>query len=189
MVFENLLHPGLLLPFPTMTTTKKDPEVEAMGKLAEALDDLEPEQHARVLRWAADRYSVTLNLNTRQQGGAVSSTNGGDAADPSEYEEVGDLVAAAEPSTDEDRALVVAYWLQEMGEKLPTFHGQQVNKELKNLGHGTDDITDLIGKLVVTSPQLVLQTKKSGTSRQARKSYKVTKAGIKRVQEMLSNAG
>jgi hypothetical protein len=174
-----------------MTTVKKDPEVEAMGKLAEALDGLEPEQHARVLRWAADRYSVALNLNSRQQSGGtlLGNSGGGGGALPSEFDEVGDLVAAAEPSTDEDRALVVAYWLQEMGEKLPTFNGQQVNRELKNLGHGTDDITDLIGKLVATSPQLVLQTKKSGTSRQARKSYKVTKAGIKRVQDMVANAG
>jgi hypothetical protein len=174
-----------------MTTVKKDPEVEAMGKLAEALDGLEPEQHARVLRWAADRYSVALalNLNSRQQGSGTILDNSGGSTPLSDFEEVGDLVAAAEPSTDEDRALVVAYWLQEMGEKLPTFNGQRVNKELKNLGHGTDDITDLIGKLVATSPQLVLQTKKSGTSRQARKSYKVTKAGIKRVQDMVANAG
>jgi hypothetical protein len=39
---------------------KRDPEVEAMGKLAEALDGLDAEQQARVLRWAADRYGVKI---------------------------------------------------------------------------------------------------------------------------------
>ena len=67
-------------------------------------------------------------------------------------------------------------------------NGQQVNNELKHLGHGTDNITKLIGKLVVTSPQQVLQTRKSGNTRQARKTYKVTKAGLKRVQELLDTS-
>jgi hypothetical protein len=169
-----------------MATGKQDPEVEAMGKLAAALDDLDPEKQARVLRWAADRYAVGLNVNQRAgAGGTLVGGAVGGTVDPAAFQDVGDLIAAAEPSADDDRALVVAYWLQELGEKQLTFTGQQVNSHLKNLGHGTDDITDLIGKLVDQSPQLVLQTKKSGTSRQARKSYKVTKAGIKRVHDMI----
>lgn len=172
-----------------MASVKKDLEVEAMGKLAEALDNLEDEQQARVLRWAADRYSVGLGAKLGAGGGRGAPGGGmAGSVDPADFQDVGDLIAAAEPSTDEDRALVVAYWLQELGEKQPTFTGQQVNTHLKNLGHGTYDITDLIGKLVATSPQLVLQTKKSGSSRQARKSYKVTTAGIKRVQDLIGSA-
>src|SRR5438309_962608 len=126
------LHPGQLISWRAMTNTAKDPEVAAMGSLAEALDDLSPEQQSRVLRWAADRYSVRINLDSRLPGAAGGgNAGGGGTADASEYAEVGDLVAAAAPSTDDDRALVVAYWLQEMGDRLPTFNGQQVNKELK----------------------------------------------------------
>jgi hypothetical protein len=171
-----------------MATTKKDPEVEAMGKLAEALDALDdPDQQARTIRWAAERYGVTLASNAPRSVGGGG--NGGGGSDPADYKDVGELVAAAAPPTPEDRALVVAYWLQEVREgKQPTFTGQQVNTELKHLGHGTDDITDLIGKLVATSPQQVLQTRKSGTTRQARKTYKVTKAGARRVQELLDAA-
>ena len=89
----------------------------------------------------------------------------------------------------DDRALVVAYWFQELqDEKQPNVSGAQVNKELKHLGHGVRDITKVFSALIATSPQQVIQTRKSGTSRQARKSYKVTKAGIKRVQELLDAA-
>lgn len=173
-----------------MATAKKDPEVEAMGKLAEALDGLEPEQHVRVLRWAADRYDVALKTRSGGDGGGSGGGGGsGSVADLADFEEVGDLVAAAQPSTNEDRALVVAYWLQEVQEeRQPTFTGQHVNTELKNLGHGTDNITALMSRLVATIPQQVLQTKKTGTARQGRKTFKVTKAGIKRVQELLDNS-
>jgi len=169
-----------------MAAPKKDPEHEAIGKVIEALADLEPESQARALRYAAERYGVTVGAKKPALGGGGNGGGGDGGGDPGEYEEVGDLVAATEPQTDEDRALVVAYWLQELRpEKQPTFTGQQVNKELKNLGHGTDDITDLIARLVDTRPQQVLQTKKAGTTRQARKTYKVTAAGKRRVQELL----
>lgn len=171
-----------------MAVPKKDPEVEAIGKLAEALDGLDTEQQARTIRWAAERYGVGLSGKSRGAGGGDGGGGNGDGrgSDPCAYDDVGDLVVAAAPSTDEDRALVVAYWLQELWEKKqPTFTGMDVNKELKNLGHGSNNITGLIERLLVTSPQQVLQTKKTGTQRQGRKSYKVTKAGAKRVQELL----
>jgi hypothetical protein len=169
-----------------MATAKKDPEVEAMGAVAAALDGLEREQQGRLLRWAADRYSVTLG--GRKIGGGRDSS-GGSETDASQFSDLSDLFGAAAPATDEDRALVIAYWFQELqDEKQPNVSGGQVNKELKHLGHGVRDITKVLSALIATSPQQVIQTRKSGTSRQARKSYKVTKAGIKRVQELLDAA-
>lgn len=174
-----------------MATAKKDPEVESMGIVAGALDGLEAEVQARVLRWAGDRYGVTIGgkrQNGGRGGGREDDLGGGGA--PGEYEELSDLFSAAAPTTDEDRALVVAYWFQEeQEEKQPNVTGQQVNKELKNLGHGVRDVTKVFNALIATSPQQVIQTRKSGSSRQARKNYKVTKAGIKRVQDMVANAG
>lgn len=166
-----------------MAAAKKDLEVEAMGKLIEALDGLDPELQARAIRWAAERYGVTLSGKPRSGGGRDGDDEG---SDPTEYEDLGDLVSAATPSTDEDRALVVAYWFQELQqEKQPDVTGQQVNKELKNLGHGVQNITKVFNNLIATSPQQVIQIRKSGTARQARKNYKVTKAGVKRVKELL----
>jgi hypothetical protein len=169
-----------------MASTRKDPEVEAMGIVAGALDALEPEQQGRVLRWAADRYSVTLG--GRRIGGGDGS-DGGSETDTSRFSDLSELFSAAARATDEDRALVVAYWLQELqDETQPNVSGGQVNKELKHLGHGVRDITKVFSALIATSPQQVIQTRKSGTLRQARKSYKVTKAGIRRVQELLDAA-
>jgi hypothetical protein len=170
-----------------MATAKKDPEVEAMGAVAAALDGLEAEQQGRVLRWAADRYSVTLG--GRKIGGGGGDSGGGSETDASQFSDLSDLFGAVAPATDEDRVLVIAYWFQELqDEKQPNVSGAQVNKELKHLGHGVRDITKVFSALIATSPQQVIQTRKSGTSRQARKSYKVTKAGIKRVQELLDAA-
>ena len=36
-------------------------------------------------------------------------------------------------------------------------------------------------------PQLAIQLKKSGNAKQARKKYKVTKAGIAKVEEMMAS--
>ena len=170
-----------------MATAKKDPEIEAMSAVAGALDGLDPEQQGRVLRWAADRYSVTLS--GRKIGGGGEGSSAGSETDASQFSDLSDLFGTAAPATDEDRALVVAYWFQELqDEKQPNVSGAQVNKELKHLGHGVRDITKVFSALIATSPQQVIQTRKGGTSRQARKSYKVTKAGIKRVQELLDAA-
>jgi hypothetical protein len=169
-----------------MTAPKKDPEVEAMGKVAGALDAVDPEVAGRVIRWAAERYEVTVAL---AKGKKQQEQLGDDSNDetPDEFGELSDLFSAAAPSNDEDRALVVGYWLQELQEeKLPNFGSQPVNTELKNLGHGVENITRVFDNLIATTPQQVIQTKKSGTSRQGRKSYKLTRVGINRVKALIA---
>jgi hypothetical protein len=158
-----------------------------MGDLAAALDGLEDEARARVLRWAAERFGVTLAGRKPGSGGSDPGreSDGGGGDPDAEYEELGDLFSAASPTTPEDRALVVAYWLQEL-QNNSNVTGQQVNTELKNFGHGEDNITRVFTALVATRPQLMIQTKKSGTSRQARKSFKVTRAGTTRVKALIA---
>ncbi len=175
---------------PIVATANKDPEVEAMGAVAAALDGLDAEQQARVLRWAGDRYGVSIagKRQTLGGGGGGRDDDLGSGSDPSEFEDVSGLFSAATPATDEDRALVVAFWFQEgQEEKQPNVTGAQVNKELRNLGHGVPGINKVFDNRIATSPQQVIQTRKSGTTRQARKTYKVTKVGINRVQELLDN--
>jgi hypothetical protein len=60
-----------------------------------------------------------------------------------------------------------------------------VNKELKNLGEGILNITSALDALKAQKPALALQLKKAGKSRQARKTYKVTVAGLKFVENMI----
>jgi hypothetical protein len=80
--------------------------------------------------------------------------------------------------------LVVGYWFQ-VHQGMKDFDSQRVNAELKNMGHGVGNITEAFTRLIDRRPQFVIQTRKSGTARQARKLYRVTNEGIKRVQSML----
>jgi hypothetical protein len=50
------------------------------------------------------------------------------------------------------------------------------------------NITSALDDLIEVRPQLVIQLAKAGTSKQARKRYKVTVAGAKKVQELLARA-
>jgi len=61
------------------------------------------------------------------------------------------------------------------------------NASLKDLGHGLSNVTVALDGLKDEKPALILQLKKSGTSKQARKTYKLTVEGAKRVRQMLDH--
>jgi hypothetical protein len=82
---------------------------------------------------------------------------------------------------------VVGYWFQ-VHQGMKDFDSQRVNAELKNMGHGVGNITDAFTTLIDGKPQYVIQTRKSGTSRQARKLYRVTNEGSNRVRDLLGGS-
>jgi uncharacterized protein CbrC (UPF0167 family) len=96
-----------------------------------------------------------------------------------------ELFSKASPSSNGEKALVTGYWLQVCG-GADSFTAAAANKELMNLGHKVANITDAIDSMKNLKPQLILQLKKSGTSRQARKVYKVSHEGVTRVEAMIS---
>ena len=98
-----------------------------------------------------------------------------------------ELLAAANARTDAQRVLAISYWFQ-VCEGQPDLDAMTLNRELKNLGHGVTNITGVLSRLMEGRPQLVLQLKKSGSSRQARKKYKLTQAGRQRAEAMLGGA-
>jgi hypothetical protein len=102
----------------------------------------------------------------------------------SDYETFADLFNAANPKTEKDKAAVAAYYAQ-VCEEAGSFQSQSLNDLLKNLGHGIGNITEALNQLKNERPALILQLKKSGSSRQARKTYKLTLEGIKRVESMV----
>jgi hypothetical protein len=117
--------------------------------------------------------------NSRREPGAVLPS----------FSSVADAFSAAgPPESPSERALVVAAFLQSTGE-LEAFTGQWINTMLKDLGHGVSNITAVLESLIQRKPQWVIQLKKSGSSRQARKTYKVTAAGFQRVDELISSGG
>ncbi|OYN92037.1 hypothetical protein [Parenemella sanctibonifatiensis] len=167
-----------------------DPEIDAMSAVANALADLEEESRDRVLRWAADRYGVTISTGGRQAvGGGVNgeSPRAGVeeiAEEVPDYQHFAELFAAASPKSNEDKALVAAYWIQ-VHEAHESWASRLLNAELKNLGHSIPNITDALSSNMRKKPQRVIQLKKSGNSRQANKTYKVTHEGLAYVQGML----
>jgi hypothetical protein len=166
-------------------------EVKAMGKLTEAVADLDEEAVGRVIRWAAERYNVTLGGGgARRKPGSPAGT--GDAGDTGEngngvtqkFGELADLYAATSPETDADKTLVAGYWFQ-FGEGRADFGAQELNSALKNLGHPIRNITSAFDTLKARKPAPVMQLKKSGTTKQARKTYKLTVAGKNAVELMI----
>lgn len=164
-----------------------DPEIAAMTKMADALEELDAPARTRVLRWAADKYEVTLaHKAKKQEEPDVSDTDAtlDDDEGHQEYETIAELFSDAGPTTTADKVLVAGYWHQEMlGQSEVT--SVALNKDLKDLGHGITGMNDRFATLMSSKPQLAIQLKKSGTTKQARKKYKITKAGIAKVQEML----
>jgi hypothetical protein len=108
------------------------------------------------------------------------------AAEAPVFEHFAELFAAAQPKSNEDKALVAAYWLQAV-QGQDKWQAQALSQELKNLGHAIANITDALTSNMRKKPQRVIQLQKTGNSRQARKVYKVTHEGLVYVQGMLGH--
>jgi hypothetical protein len=159
-----------------------DAEIEAMAAVSNALETLEAPSRERVLRWALSRFEIE-SVSPRG-----SSKGGGDNSDPNqEFSDLGDLMHAADPSNGPERALTVAYWFQQV-QGQDGWAGADINSSLKNMGSGLANVTNTLNSLKARKPALVMQTAKSGRSQQARKTYKLTVAGLKEVQRMLTGS-
>lgn len=180
-------------------TTALDPEIVAIGAVSKALAPLDEAQRSRVVRWAADRFGVSLRVSDSSKagapigidgdgGGGESADNGRAGGGPPSWEHFAELYDATGPATDAERVLVAAYWFQFVEGTHP-FFSIPLNKLLKDLGHGVADVARATNALTEQKPALLLQLKKSGKSRQARKTFKVTDAGRKVVEQMISADG
>lgn len=164
-------------------------ELDVMRTLAQALGDLDEPAQARVLKWACDRYKIGSSTKVSATSGQPARIAEGPPAqsesqtDPSA--DLPTLYSATNPRTQSEKALVVGYWLQAIRGQ-SDLDSYEINKHLKNLGHGAANITRALEDLIGVRPQLVIQTRKSGTSQQARKKYRLTAEGITRVKQMLA---
>lgn len=163
-----------------MTTTELSTELKAMANIEAALKDLSDDERARVMQWAASRF----------RGAGKSPLKGGpendevQATDLGKYGTLAEFYDAAAPETEADRALVAAYWYQ-FKEDASDVEAQRINSELKHLGHGVGNITRAFEALKSQKPALIMQTRKEGSTKQARKKYKVTTEGKKAVERMI----
>lgn len=169
-----------------------DPELEAMQSLVSALTPLDPEARQRVISWAAARFELTLVAKTNEKVMARADLDESEPKDfaaaslglTATYETLAEVFAEASAGTNGQKALVVGYWLQSR-EGMTELDSQRINKELKHLGYGVANITTAMDELKSGKPAYAIQLKKSGSSRQARKKYKITDAGMKVVDAVL----
>jgi hypothetical protein len=149
-----------------------------MSDVAKALSGLEPDAIRRVLKWATDRYQ------TRVPGQAEGAGAEAAVAERRSFADFPSFFDAANPQSGPDKALVAAYWFQVVkGQE--DLDSSALNRELKNLGHPSTNITRDLDALIKRTPRLVIQVRKSGTTKQARKKYKLTREGIRAVERMI----
>lgn len=168
-------------------------ELPTIGTVLTALKGLpDDEARQRVLEYVAARLGLVAVASKRQSTGQMeldeteTAQEAMDAAvSQTTFVTFAELFDAAGPKTTAERALVAGYWLQ-VCQGADSFSGQAANTDLKHLGQAVANITTAVDTLKNQKPALALQLKKSGKSQQARKSYKLTVAGVKAVEAMLN---
>jgi hypothetical protein len=168
-------------------------EIAVLTQVLDAMATVDEPAARRIIGWLLDKYGmspadVTSHARAIGRYESVSPTTAAPGTSPAAAAaDFATLFADASPATDRDSALVAGYWFQVIrGEA--DLDGQTLNRELKNLGHGVGNITKAMTNLMRQDPQLVIQTRKSGGSAQARKKYRLTRAGITQVEGMLAKA-
>jgi hypothetical protein len=155
-------------------------EIDAMKAIDTAMGNLEPDEAKRVLRWAMDKFGqneVTVDSGGGARGGAAERSR-------ADFERISDLMDAALPETIVDHVMVASYWFQVIQGR-ENFTGGEVNSELKDLGHPASNITDSFNTLIKRKPPAVRQVQKTGSTKQARKLYRLTNEGVRAVERML----
>ena len=177
-----------------MSNVELSPELKAMAILEGALCNLSEEIQQRVLRWACERFQFegVGALSRQKKLKAGKNEYDQDAIDENEEGSstngLAEFYDQVDPESDADKALVVAYWYQFRGEQ-DEVEAQRVNRALKHLGQGVGNITRAFEALKGQKPALIVQTRKEGTTKQARKKFKVTTEGKKAIEKMLTAKG
>jgi len=169
-------------------TEDMDKEVLAIHKILGVLGELSDDQErGRVIRFVVDRFGAGASLaaNAARGRGAGAAPEGVSGSGERKFEDFPTLFQTCSPKSGPMRALVAGYWLQ-VCRAQRDFDGQTANNELKDLGHRASNITKDLGALMLQRPNLVMQVRKSGTTRQARKTYRLTEAGIHAVHAIMA---
>lgn len=175
----------------------EDPEIVALNAAYEALKHLDQDAIERSLNWLATRMGVSLAAKARSSANPavpvaeplaksvpLTTEPETEPGDIGRFETSAEFLTKIQEPNDAERVLAVAAYLQTQ-EPEAELTGFRINKELKHIGHGLVNITKTIGVWIEQKPQLMIQVRKSGTTRQAKKVYKVTDEGFKWVGKRL----
>lgn len=162
-------------------------ELEIMKNIAEELKNLEPNSIRRILEWASDHFGIEKKDTSNRDSEQIkkhSNPPQGTNKETQPYKDVADFYSSVSPKTEAERVLTISYWKQYI-EGAPDVDALSVNNELKDLGHVVSNITRAFNNLKQMKPQLAIQLKKQGSTKQARKKYRVTDEGRKYIDNML----
>lgn len=165
-----------------------DPEIKAMNDCHEAIKHLDESVRNRVIRWLSSKFSTEKLEDPFKKHDQNTNKINDTVVDIGSYETVDEIFTKINPQTDADKVLVIAAFLQEKFKK-QELTGWEINKELTRLGHGVNNVTQSVTQLINKQPNLMIQTRKEGKTKQAKKKYKVTSEGVKAVQEMVTQQG
>lgn len=163
-----------------------DPEIKAMHDCFETLKGLDEKARARVLFWL-NRKFLSGDQKVLSMGSGESTVEQvGLKYNFDSFSSIAEVFGHVNLKTDYDKVLIVSVYLQTKEQKTE-LTSREISKELNHLGHGVSNITNAIGALIKRKPNLMIQTRKEGTSQQAQKKYKVTVEGIKVALNMLND--
>ncbi len=170
-----------------MAATELSGELTAMAAIENAIGGLSEDIQHRVLRWACERFGLQAAPSRRKGPGEAARDDTDEATDTPgnvvEATTLAEFYDTKAPSSDADKALVVAYWKQ-FKEGEAEVESQAINTALKHLGYGVGNITRAFEALKAQRPAPIVQLRKEGKSQQARKKFKVTAEGKKAVEKM-----
>lgn len=166
----------------------QDHEAASAGLLAELLPrviSLHPKARAHLAR--------SLNVLFGEPGGqrtpgSVGQEEPDQGTQPErQYRAFADLLndATGAAKSEQMRALVAGYWIQECLGK-DSFQSGQMNHELRAVGRPISNITKSVTRLERRKPALIYQSGKIGSGKRPRKLLKLSAAGVEAVERMLA---
>lgn len=163
-------------------------EIKAMADVAARLKVLPEESRRRVISGLADLYGAAPASGASRGGRNIDGIDAiGEDDSPPEFNTLAELFNATKPRDEAEKALVGSYWMQVVQGQSP-ITGFAVNKEVRHLGHKIN-IARGMSALQERDPALAIQLRKAGTSKQARKTYKVTDEGVAAVRTAIRQKG
>lgn len=166
-------------------------ELTILAQVSEAIATLDEEARRRVITWLAQKYGAGAGHAAQPlavpKGGSWTS-HSEELANSSPWNDFADFFSEVCPESDVEKALAAGFWRHKvLGEQ--TFSGGAINGALKDLGHQLSNVTVSLNRAIKQKPSLAIQVKKSGSSKQGRKTYKLTAAGMSYVEKMISKIG
>ena len=162
-------------------------ELKAMNEVYQVLQGLEPEAQQRIINWVLEKLSLTTSPVSQKAGQQSFVQEQAREISFESFDTLADVFAAVTATTEPDKVLIAASYLQSKSDSDLT--GREINKNLNHLGHGVGNITNAISSLINRAPKLMIQTRKEGKTKQAQKKYKVTVEGINAAKKMLQDLG